>query len=101
MQAWLQAMQARMSSSLPAAVLAGISGSQIIARVMPQRSAWPEARTCSAIWGWLMRPATKTGLSTTWRTAAAKGATYAVPIAMGGTICMAPAMLAELPAITL
>ena len=33
---WLQAMQARMSSSRPVAVLAGISGSQIMARVMPQ-----------------------------------------------------------------
>ena len=34
MQAWLQPMQARMSSSRPAAVLAGSSGSQISARVM-------------------------------------------------------------------
>ena len=30
-----------------------------------------------------------------------EGRHIAVPIAMGGTICMAPAMLAELPAITL
>ena len=39
MQAWLQPMQARMSSSRPCAVLAGSSGSQMSARVMTHRSA--------------------------------------------------------------
>ena len=34
MQAWLQPMQARMSSVCPASAKAGISGSQISARVM-------------------------------------------------------------------
>ncbi len=61
MQAWLQPMQARMSSSRPAAVLAGSSGSQISARVMTHASAWPAARIASASCGWLIRPATKTG----------------------------------------
>jgi hypothetical protein len=51
MQAWLQAMQARMSSSRPAFAFAGISGSQIIARVMPQKSACPEAIMASASCG--------------------------------------------------
>ncbi len=41
MQAWLQAMQARMSSARPVRALSGISGSAIIARVMPQASASP------------------------------------------------------------
>jgi hypothetical protein len=38
-------------------------------------SAWPEAITCSAVCGWLMRPATNTGFDTTEFIAFAKGAT--------------------------
>ncbi len=48
MQAWLQPMQARMSSVRPSAALAGSSGSQISARVMTHMSAWPAARIISA-----------------------------------------------------
>ena len=43
MQAWLQPTQARMSSTAPRAALAGIAGSQIMARVMPHMSACPSA----------------------------------------------------------
>ena len=75
MQAWLQPMQARMSSGRSSRALLAISGSQICARVMPHMSAWPEARICSAICGWLMRPATNTGRFTFAFTVAAKGAT--------------------------
>ena len=64
MQAWLQPMQARMSSWRPARALLAISGSQIMARVMPQASAWPAARMASAICGWLVRPvASQRGLA--------------------------------------
>ena len=75
MQAWLQPMQARMSSARPSRAFFAMSGSQIMARVMPHMSAWPELSTCSAICGWLMRPATNTGMSTLALVAAAKGAT--------------------------
>ena len=74
MQAWLQPMQARMSSRRPRAALAGSSGSQMSARVMTHRSAWPAARIASASWGWLIRPATMTGTRTTCLTRAANGA---------------------------
>src|SRR5215468_12227365 len=86
MQAWLQAMQARMSSVRPASAFRAMSGSAIMARVMPQRSAWPEAITCSAVCGWLMRPATNTGFDTTDFIALAKGATYAFSTIIGGTM---------------
>ena len=75
MQPWLQPMQARISSSLPARALAGMSGSEISARVMPQTSAWPDAMMRSASCGWLMRPATKTGRPVAARIAPAFGAT--------------------------
>ena len=75
MQAWLQAMQARISSMRPSRALLGISGSEIIARVMPHMSAWPAASTPSAICGWLMRPATNTGKPTAVRKVPAFGAT--------------------------
>jgi hypothetical protein len=75
MQAWLQPMQARMSSSFPASAFPAISGSQIIARVMPTMSAWPEAITFSPSCGWLMRPATNTAALIFAFTAAANGAT--------------------------
>ena len=74
MQAWLHPMQARMSSIRPAAVLAGSSGSQISARVMTHASAWPAARIASASWGWLIRPATRTGTRTAAFARAARGA---------------------------
>ena len=74
MQAWLQPMHARMSSSRPCAVLAGSSGSQMSARVMTHRSAWPAARIASASWGWLIRPATMTGTRTAALVRAASGA---------------------------
>ena len=75
MQAWLQPMQARMSSMRPARALLAISGSEIIARVMPHMSAWPGGEHCSAICGWLMRPATNTGKPTARRRVPAFGAT--------------------------
>ena len=68
-------MQARISSLRPAFALLAISGSQIIALVMPHMSAAPDARTCSATCGWLMRPATKTALPVICFTFWAKGAT--------------------------
>ncbi len=67
-------MQARMSSVRPSRALLAISGSVIMARVMPHMSAWPLLSTCSAICGWLIRPATKTGLDTVALIAAASGA---------------------------
>src|SRR5262249_33843334 len=97
MQAWLQAMQARMSSLRPALALFGISGSQIKARVMPQISAAPAARIRSASWGWLMRPATKTGLPIACFSVAAKGARYPLAKLMGGTIWIAPDADDEVP----
>ena len=63
MQAWLQPMQARISSTRSAEDLFAISGSQIIARVMIAMSVRPSAIAVSASWGWLMRPATMTVLS--------------------------------------
>ena len=75
MQAWLQPMQARMSSVCPALASPGISGSQIIARVMTHTSACPAAMMCSASCGWLIRPATSTGTCTAARSLADSGAT--------------------------
>ena len=74
MQAWLQPMHARMSSSRPASVFAGSSGSQMSARVITQASACSAARIASASCGWLIRPATKTGTPTTAFARAASGA---------------------------
>ena len=75
MQAWLQAMQARMSSTRPPRALAGMSGSQIMARVMPHHVGLRRWRGCfSASCGWLMRPVTMTGSPSPAFTAAAKGA---------------------------
>ena len=59
----------------PRRALFGISGSQIIARVMPHMSAWPAASTRSASCGWLMRPATNTGWPTACSHAPRSGAT--------------------------
>ena len=75
MQAWLQPMQARMSSVCPAFASPGISGSQIIALVITQASACPAAMICSASCGWLIRPATRTGTVTAARSFADSGAT--------------------------
>ena len=75
MHAWLQPMQARISSASPCSALAGISGSQINARVMTTMSACPLASTCSPSCGWLMRPATMTGTLTTALTFSDIGAT--------------------------
>ena len=74
MQAWLQPMQALMSSRRPASVLAGSSGSQISARVITHASACPASRIASASCGWLIRPATNTGTETTAFARAARGA---------------------------
>ena len=74
MQAWLQPMHARMSSSSPASAFAGIRGSQIRARVITVASASPRARIRSASCGWLMRPATITGTDTASFTRAESGA---------------------------
>ena len=52
----------------------GISGSAIMARVMPTRSHTPEASTRSACSGVLTRPARITGTFTTERVAAASSA---------------------------
>jgi hypothetical protein len=101
MQAWLQPMQARMSSSRPCAVLAGSSGSQIRARVMTQRSACPAARMASASCGWLIRPATITGTRIAALARAASGAVYAFGMGVGGTMWSEPASVAEVPATTL
>ena len=101
MQAWLQATQARISSSRPAFALLGRSGSQISARVMPQASACPDANARSASCGWLMRPPTSTGTDTTRLTAAANGTVYAFSTVIGGTMCTDPASVAEEPAVTL
>ncbi|MNE17661.1 hypothetical protein D3C80_1106500 [compost metagenome] len=86
MQAWLQAMQARTSSTWPPSVLFGICGSQIRARVMPQTSAWPRAMISSASWGWLMRPVTNTGTARPALKVLASLARYAASTAIGGTI---------------
>ena len=59
---------------LPAFASAGISGSQIIALVITQASAWPSAMMCSASCGWLIRPATSTGTRTAARSFPACGA---------------------------
>ena len=75
MHAWLQPMQARISSARPCSALVGISGSQISARVMTTMSACSFASTCSASCGWLIRPATITGTLTTFLTFCAMGAT--------------------------
>ncbi len=101
MHAWLQPMQARMSSSRPAAVLAGSSGSQIRARVITQASACPASRIASASWGWLIRPATKTGTRTTDFARAARGAVYPLGQGVGGTMWSEPASVADVPATTL
>ena len=84
MHAWLQPMQARISSASPCSALAGSSGSQISARVMPTMSAWPLASTCSPSCGWLMRPATMTGTLTACLTCSDNGATYAGAKLIGG-----------------
>ena len=60
-----------MSSMRPSLALPAMAGSQICARVMPTMSACPRATISSACWGWLMRPATKTGADTLAFTAAA------------------------------
>ena len=73
-QAWLQAMQARMSSKRSSRAFSGMAGSEIIARVMPQRSASPDARMPSAICGWLMRPVAITGNPEASFTLRARGA---------------------------
>jgi hypothetical protein len=52
----------------------GISGSAIMARVMPTMSHMPEASTRSACSGVLTRPARITGTFTTDRVAAASSA---------------------------
>ena len=101
MQAWLQAMQMRTSCSRPSAALAGISGSQIIARVMPTMSACPEAMTCSAVGAWLMRPTAMTGWVTCCLSAAAKGAVSAVSVPIGGTMKTAAPIWREEPEVTL
>ena len=74
MHAWLQPMQARISSVRPSAAFIGSSGSQIRARVITQASACPSSRTRSASCGWLIRPATMTGTETTAFACAASGA---------------------------
>jgi hypothetical protein len=101
MQAWLQPMQARISSSRPCAVLAGSSGSQISARVITVMSACPAARIASASCGWLIRPATITGTRTTALARAASGAVYPFGMGDGGTIWSDPARVADVPATTL
>ncbi len=101
MQAWLQPMQARISSTWPADALAGRSGSQIRARVIATASACPAAITWSPSCGWLIRPATITGTLTTLLTLAASGAVYAAGKLMGGTMWSDPVSVAEVPATTL
>jgi len=101
MQAWLQPMQARISSARPVAALIGRSGSQMSARVIATASACPAAMMCSASCGWFTRPATMTGTRTTCFVAAASGAVYAFAIAIDGTMWSEPPSVAELPATTL
>ena len=101
MHAWLQPMQARMSSRRPCAALAGSSGSQIRARVMTHMSAWPAARIASASCGWLIRPATMTGTRTTRLDPSRSGAVYPFAMGLGGTMWSEPASVADVPATTL
>ncbi len=75
MQAWLQPMHARISSTSPCSAFAGITGSQIMALVIATRSACPLASTASPSCGWLIRPATITGTLTASFTRCAIGAT--------------------------
>ncbi len=101
MQAWLHAMQARMSSSRPALALAGISGSAIIARVMPTMSAAPLARMRSASCGWLIRPATNTGVVTRALMAADSGTVFPGATIIGGAMLIALPIPAEVPEVML
>ncbi len=64
MHAWLQAMQARMSSRRPASASAGMLGSQMSALFMMTASAKPSAMMRSASCGWFTRPAANTGTET-------------------------------------
>src|ERR1017187_6480569 len=100
MQAWLQPMHARIVASAPDLALAGISGSQISARVITVASASPRRRISSASCGWLIRPATMTGTETTGLTRAASGAVYPAGYAIDGTMWSEPAVVAEVPATT-
>ena len=74
MQPSLAPTHVRMSSSRPSIAFRGISGSAIMARVMPTRSHAPAASTDSACSGVLTRPARITGTRTTARVAAASSA---------------------------
>ncbi len=101
MHAWLQPMQARMSSRRPSAALAGSSGSQMSARVMIVMSQAPAASAFSASCGWLKRAARKIGTLTVARTRAACGRMYPVAIGDGGTMWSEPSSDADVPIITL
>ena len=89
------------SSNLPVSALRGISGSEIIALVMPHMSADPSINALSASWGVLMRPATKTGLSETSLMACESGNVYPGSKRIEGTICVDPFNPAEVPAVIL
>ena len=86
MQAWLQPTHERIASNSPRAAFAGMSGSQINARVITAASASPRARIRSASWGAVMRPATMTGTGTTDLTRAPSGAVYPIGTVIGGTM---------------
>ncbi len=71
------------------------------ARVMPHKSACPEAIIFSAAWGWLMRPATMTGMLSFCLKRMDAGARYACFRVIGGAMWMAPARVLEVPVVML
>ena len=70
-------MQGRTAATLPAAALAGMSGSAIIARAMPTRSQAPSSRARSPSAGWLILPS---AITATPPVRAFTGAAQAMPI---------------------
>ena len=101
MHAWLQAMQARISSARPSAALVANSGSAMKARAMAITSASPSVSARSASWGWLMRPQARTGTDTASRIARAAGSAAPVGVNMVGTMWLAPARVCVPPVVTL
>src|SRR3954451_7853116 len=95
MQPWLQPMQ--VVNSWPAAARAGIDGSVISARVMPQASQSPRPIIASASAGAAMGPVAITGAVTAAFIVRAKPATALFSTGTGGTIQLEPRYVLEPP----
>src|SRR3954465_4422098 len=95
MHPWLQPMQ--VVNSWPAAARAGIDGSGISARDMPQARQAPRPIIASASAGSTMRPVAITGTLTAAFIVRAKPATALCSTGTGGTLQLEPRYVLEPP----